>query len=60
MNQFFYETRGKEKVKGLIREGMRNQALRRSGHAKSNLLRTLPKLALVTLGILGVLGILIR
>ena len=59
MNQFFYETRGKEKVKGLIEEGMRSQALRRSGAAKSEIQRNLPKLVLTLLGLLGVLGILL-
>jgi hypothetical protein len=60
MNQFFYEQRGKEKVRNLMEEGMRSQALRRSGAAKSNLLHNLPKYALAILGILGMLGILLR
>jgi hypothetical protein len=60
MNQFFYETRGKEKVKGLMEEGMRSQALRHSGAARSGVLRNLPRLALTILGILVVLGILIH
>ena len=60
MNQFFYETRGKEKVKGLMEEGMRSQALRQSGVTKPGNLRNLPKLALTILGFLSVLGILMR
>lgn len=60
MNQFFYESRGKEKVKGLLEEGLGNQAYRRSGIAKPGILRGLPKLALTILGLLSVLGILLR
>lgn len=60
MNQFFYETRGKEKVKGLLEEGMRSQALRQSRAARSGNLRSLPRLALAALGILGILGVLLR
>jgi len=60
MNQFFYETRGKEKVKGLMDEGMRSQAIRRSGVSKAGLAHHLPKIALMLLGILGLLGILVR
>jgi hypothetical protein len=60
MNQFFYESRGKEKIKGLLEEGMRSQALNRSGPAKTGILHNLPKLALMILGLLGVLGILLQ
>ncbi len=60
MNQFFYETRGKEKVKGLMEEGMRSQALRQSRAARSGVTRSLPKFALILMGILGVLGLLLR
>jgi len=60
MNQFFYEARGKEKVKGLLEEGMRSQALRQSRAARSGVTRNLPRLALAILGILGALGILLH
>lgn len=60
MNQFFYETRGKEKVKGLMDEGIRSQALHQSGAAKPGILSNLPKVALTILGLLGVLGFLLR
>ena len=60
MNQFFFETRGKEKVKDLMEEGMRSQALRRSGAARAQIHPNLPKLALTILWILGVLGMLLR
>ena len=60
MNQFFYESRGNEKVKDLLNEGQRSQAFYRSGAPKLNLLRGLPKLILILLGILGILQLLIR
>ncbi len=60
MNQFFYESRGNEKVKDLLNEGQRSQAFYRSGAPKLNPLRGLPKLILILLGILGILQLLIR
>ena len=60
MNQFFYESRGNEKVKDLLNEGQRSQAFYRSGAPKLNLLRGLPRLILILLGILGILQLLIR
>jgi|GEM_PF-1519738 len=60
MNQFFYEQRGKEKVKDLLNEGQSSQAFHRSGAPKLNLLRGLPKLMLILLGILGILQLLIH
>ena len=59
MNQFFYESRGNEKVKDLLNEGQRSQAFYRSGVPKLNLLRGLPKLILILLGILGILELLV-
>lgn len=56
MNQFFYEFRGKEKVSGLIVEGIRSQALRRSGVAQPRFFGGLPKLILVLAGFLGFLS----
>jgi hypothetical protein len=58
MNQFFYESRSKEKVKEFQDEGQRSQAFYRSGAPALGLLRGLPKLILIILGILGVLNIL--
>ena len=46
MNQFSYEILGKEKVKGLQDEGMRSQAVHRSGAPKFGVLHRLPKLIL--------------
>lgn len=60
MNPFFYEQRGKEKVKDLLEEGQRSQAYHRSGAPKLDLLRGLPKFIVVLLGLLGLLGLLVR
>jgi hypothetical protein len=60
MNHFFYESRGKEKVKDLRNEGQRSQAFQRSGAPKLGLLPGLPKLIMGVLGILGILGLLFR
>jgi hypothetical protein len=60
MNQFFYESRAKEKVKNLMEEGMRSQSYSRSGAPKLGLVHGLPKLILVLLGILGVLQLVVR
>jgi hypothetical protein len=60
MNQFFYESRGKEKVKELMNEGMMSQAQHRLGASKASLFSRLPKLILIVFGILGVLLILVR
>lgn len=59
MNQFFYESRGKEKVKDLMKEGMGSQAYNRSGASKPSLLYRLPKLILILLGLLGILELLV-
>jgi hypothetical protein len=60
MNHFFYESSGKQKVKDLINEGQRSQAFLRSGAPKLGLLRGVPKLAMVLLGILGLLSLFLR
>jgi hypothetical protein len=60
MNDFFYESRGKEKVNELMNEGQRSQAFYRSGAPKIDPLRGLPKLIIGLLGILGILGLLVR
>jgi hypothetical protein len=59
MNQFFYESRGKEKVKELLKEGQRSQAYYRSGTPKPGFLSRLPKLILILVGILGILELLV-
>ena len=60
MNQSFYESSSKEKIDGLMKEGMMSQAHYRSGPSKANFLSKLPKLILVILGILGLIQILVR
>jgi hypothetical protein len=60
MNQFFYESSSKEKVKDLLNEGQRSQAFYRSGAPKLGPLRGLPKLIIGLLAILGILGLLVR
>lgn len=57
MNQSFYEIRSKEKINDLLQEGMRSQAYYRS---KPNVSHLLPKLIVTFIGILGILGFLIR
>jgi hypothetical protein len=60
MNQFFYESRGKEKVKELMDEGMRSQAVRRAGISRAVLRGRLTKTILIVFGLLGVLGLMLR
>lgn len=60
MNQFFDESRGKEKTKNLMEEGMRSQAFYRSGASKFGFLPSLPKLLIGILAIVGILGLLGR
>lgn len=60
MNQFFYESRAKEKLNDLRHEGIRNQAFHRSGAAKRSFVSGLPKLILILLGLLGILELVIR
>ena len=49
MDQFFYEIRSKEKIKGLMEEGMRSQAHYRS---QPNVPHRLPRLIVILMGIL--------
>jgi hypothetical protein len=57
MNQFFYETRGKEKVQEIMKEGLIGQELRRSGTSHYEFFRGLPKLIVITALVLGALGL---
>ena len=56
MNQFFYESRGKEKIKDFMEEGMRGQALHRVGKPR-RFVFNLSKLALTFLGLLAILNL---
>lgn len=60
MNQFFFESRGKEKIRDLMKEGMTSQEYHRSGAARHGLLHRLPRLILIALIIAGFLGIILR
>ena len=58
MNQSFYESRSKEKIGDLRKEGMVSQAHYRSGSAKTQIHSRLAKLVLMILGILGIIQML--
>jgi hypothetical protein len=60
MNQFFFETRSKEKVRNLMNEGQQSQAFYRSRASKHGLLRAAPKVILIIVGILGILELLVH
>ena len=60
MNQFFLETRGKEKVKDLMNEGMMSQAHNRSRSRRSSFLSRIPKISMVIFAILWILQMIIR
>jgi hypothetical protein len=59
MNHFSYDVMQKQKIRDLQREGMISQSVSRSGGPKSRLLYGLPKLILMLLGALGILGLLV-
>lgn len=59
MDHYSYEVMAKEKVNNLIEEGMRSQAVYKAGASRRPNYR-LSKLILVTLGIIGILGLLVR
>ena len=56
MNQFFYESRGKEKIKDLMEEGMRSQAFHKS-HPANRFAFSLSKLAMLLLGMIVILSL---
>jgi len=60
MNQFFYESRGKEKIRDLMEEGMRSQAVHRSSAPKTGHRAALPRLLIGILTLAGLLGLLVR
>jgi hypothetical protein len=57
MNQFFYETRGRERLSELMQEGLESQAFRRSTGSRLRGDRRLLRFALVVMGILGMMGL---
>ena len=60
MNQFFYETRAREKVQEIMKEGLTSQELHRSGVSRNGFLRGIPKLIVITVFVLGVLGLIVH
>ena len=50
MNRYFYEVRGKEKVRDLLEEGLRSQAAHRASASKPGLLHGLRQILLALLG----------
>jgi hypothetical protein len=60
MNQFFFESRGKEKVNDLMHEGMMSQAHNRSRSRGSSFLSRIPKISMVILAIVWILQMIIR
>jgi len=60
MNQSFYESRSKEKINDLRKEGMMSQAYYRSHTSKSNILSKLPKPVIIILGILWLVQFFLR
>jgi hypothetical protein len=59
MNQFFYESRAKEKLADLRAEGMESQSFYRSGAPRLGILHSLPKLIML-LAMLGLLILMVR
>jgi len=59
MNHFSYEVMGKEKVKNMMEEGMRNQAVYRSGSPR-RFVHNLPRLILVVLALLAIAELIVR
>jgi len=60
MNYLFYAERSKEKVKNLLDEGQRSQAVYRSGAKRTGVFRNLPKLIVLFIGILGLILLFVR
>lgn len=60
MNHFSYESISKQKVKDLLDEGQRSQAIHRSGAPKIGMMSRMPKLVMALLGILGLLSLFLR
>ena len=59
MDHFSYEVFSKEKVNNLREEGLRNQAVYRSGSPK-RFVHNLPRLILAVLAVLAIAELLIR
>jgi hypothetical protein len=55
MNHYYIESRGKQKINKLIKEGRESQAYYRSGATKPHFLSKIPKIIYIVLGILGLI-----
>lgn len=60
MNYLFYKERSNEKVRDLLDEGQRSQAVYRSGAKRYGEFRNLPKLLVLVIGILGLIILFFR
>lgn len=59
MNHFYYEFRGKEKLRELVEDGLRSQALHRLGVLKPRLFAGRTKFSLGLLVGLGIIAVLL-
>lgn len=59
MNQFYFESRGKEKVREFMNEGMSSQLQERSSIRKSSVFSRIVKLGLIVLSIWGIAQLLV-
>jgi hypothetical protein len=59
MNQFFFESRGKERVRELMNEGMTSQLHYRSRMSRSLFSHGIIRLILIVLSILGIAELLV-
>jgi hypothetical protein len=60
VNQFFLDTRLNEKVRDALEEGMRNQAVHRSGRLKPSLRRRLSGIILSFAVIVSLMNVLLK
>jgi len=60
MNQSFYESRSKEKINDLMKEGVMSQAYYRSRSSKQNIFSRLSKLILIILVIAWIFQVIVQ
>ncbi len=60
MNHFSYEFMGKDRLKDLQQEGLSSQAAQGFGNRKFRFLRSMPKLILVSLMVLGIINLILH
>jgi len=59
MNQSFYESRSKEKINDIMKEGMMSQAYYRSRTSEQNFFARLPKLILIILVVAWIIQLIV-